>query len=138
MRFRLVVGIESNGVQKNLSLFGSRITVGRNQGHIALEDRLCSRTHAEILISGSKLFLRDRQSSNGTLVNGEAVQVWEIDCGDVIEIGSSRVTIVNWEVAKSGQAEETYTASWEQTLRSLSIRGYERTATGLKFSSNSI
>jgi CRP-like cAMP-binding protein/Fe-S-cluster-containing hydrogenase component 2 len=55
------------------------------------EDSQMSRSHAVIVCEGSRFLLRDLNSTNGTLVNGEAVTEIQLQPGDVIEMGEMQM-----------------------------------------------
>ena len=66
------------------------ITIGREDGNIIqLNDERVSRFHLKIHENGGDILLTDLQSTNGTRVNGEVVQVWRLRPGDVIALGRS-------------------------------------------------
>ena len=64
------------------------LTIGREEGNpIQLNDERISRFHLKIQEDQDKLVLTDLQSTNGTKVNGESVQIWLLRPGDVIALG---------------------------------------------------
>ena len=64
------------------------LTIGREEGNpIQLNDERISRFHLKIQEDQHKIVLTDLQSTNGTKVNGESVQVWVLRPGDVISLG---------------------------------------------------
>ncbi len=64
------------------------LEIGRGIGtDIRLLDTEVSRLHATIHRSDDGFCIRDRNSSNGTFVNGEAVRARELNGGDQIQIG---------------------------------------------------
>ncbi|MGO8751356.1 MAG: FHA domain-containing protein [Thermoguttaceae bacterium] len=66
------------------------VTIGREEGNsIQLNDERVSRFHLKIQEDQNKLVLTDLQSTNGTKVNGESLQVWILRPGDVICLGRS-------------------------------------------------
>ncbi len=68
---------------------GQVMTIGRAPtNRIVLHDEVCSRHHCEVFQNGSSWKIRDLQSRNGTLIDGEPV-VGEVELkpGQVIEIG---------------------------------------------------
>ncbi|MGW8256234.1 MAG: FHA domain-containing protein [Thermoguttaceae bacterium] len=66
------------------------LTIGREEGNsIQLNDERVSRYHLKIQEDDDKIVLADLQSTNGTKVNGENVQLWVLRPGDVISIGRS-------------------------------------------------
>jgi pSer/pThr/pTyr-binding forkhead associated (FHA) protein len=69
------------------------LTIGREEGNpIQLNDERVSRFHLKIQEDQCKIVLTDLQSTNGTKVNGESVQLWVLRPGDVIALG--RTTLV--------------------------------------------
>ncbi len=66
------------------------VTIGREEGNaVQLNDERISRYHIKIQEDGGKLVLTDLESTNGTRVNGEDVQLRILRFGDVIAIGRS-------------------------------------------------
>jgi pSer/pThr/pTyr-binding forkhead associated (FHA) protein len=64
------------------------LTIGREEGNpIQLNDERVSRFHLKIQEDQNKIVLTDLQSTNGTKVNGESVQLWVLRPGDVISLG---------------------------------------------------
>jgi hypothetical protein len=61
---------------------------------IVLNDTFCSQEHALVTWRGGQWWLEDRRSSNGTLLNGEAIaEPVVVSSGDVIGIGRVRLKI---------------------------------------------
>jgi len=64
------------------------VTIGREEGNtVQLNDERISRFHVKIQEDQQKLVLTDLQSTNGTKVNGENVQLAILRQGDVITLG---------------------------------------------------
>ncbi|MBN2579033.1 MAG: FHA domain-containing protein [Pirellulales bacterium] len=64
------------------------LTVGREEGNaVQLNDERISRYHLKIQEDAEKIVLTDLESTNGTRVNGESVQLWVLHPGDVIALG---------------------------------------------------
>ncbi|MEN6451423.1 MAG: FHA domain-containing protein [Thermoguttaceae bacterium] len=64
------------------------LTIGREEGNpIQLNDERVSRFHLKIQEDQHKVVLTDLQSTNGTRINGENVQLWVLRPGDVIAVG---------------------------------------------------
>jgi hypothetical protein len=64
------------------------LTIGREEGNpIQLNDERISRFHLKIQEDQNQIVLTDLQSTNGTKVNGESVQLWILRAGDVIALG---------------------------------------------------
>jgi hypothetical protein len=66
------------------------LTIGREEGNaIQLNDERVSRYHLKIQEDQNKVVLVDLESTNGTKVNGESVQIWGLRPGDIISVGRS-------------------------------------------------
>ena len=66
------------------------ITIGREEGNIIqLNDDRVSRYHVKIQFDNEKLVLTDLESTNGTRVNGEDIQLRILKFGDLISLGRS-------------------------------------------------
>lgn len=70
------------------------ITLGREEGNtIRLNDERISRYHLRVTEDDGSVLLTDLQSTNGTRVNGESVNVWTLRPGDLIMIGRSLLLV---------------------------------------------
>jgi predicted component of type VI protein secretion system len=66
------------------------VTIGREEGNsIQLNDERVSRFHLKIQEDRDKLVLTDLESTNGTKVNGEEIQLRILRYGDLIAVGRS-------------------------------------------------
>jgi len=66
------------------------ITIGREEGNtIQLNDERVSRFHVKIQEDHNRLVITDLESTNGTKVNGEDVQLRIVRFGDMIQVGRS-------------------------------------------------
>jgi len=73
---------------KSFHRIATPVTIGREEGNcIQLNDERVSRYHLKIYENSGTLLLTDLQSTNGTRVNGEDVQVWALRPGDVVMLG---------------------------------------------------
>src|SRR5437879_3656476 len=64
------------------------ITVGREEGNaLRLNDERVSRYHAKVQIEDNDIILTDLDSTNGTRVNGTAIQIRRLRPGDQVSIG---------------------------------------------------
>jgi ABC-type multidrug transport system ATPase subunit len=69
------------------------LTIGRMGADIVLDQPLVSRRHADLLWEDNRHVLRDRDSANGTWVNGQRVRgSHPLAPGDVVQIGTFRLT----------------------------------------------
>ncbi len=75
---------------RRYDLLPTPITIGREEGNaVQLNDERISRFHIKIQEDQQKLVLTDLESTNGTRVNGEQVQLRILRYGDVISVGRS-------------------------------------------------
>ncbi len=61
---------------------------------VVLTEKKASRKHFEVRRQGLSFFVKDLDSANGLLVNGNAVKEAELVPGDVIQIGESKIQFV--------------------------------------------
>ena len=67
---------------------GDRLTIGRHpENDIVPKDAAVSKHHAVIERIGEKLIVLDKESRNGTFVNGIRVQSAELNDEDVVKFG---------------------------------------------------
>lgn len=79
------------GTEKKFLLSGSNVKIGRSSdNHIVIPDPNASRRHAEIVNEGTRYFLKDLGSTNGTYVNGSKVKERDLKDGDKIAIGATK------------------------------------------------
>ena len=75
---------------KRYELPARKTTIGRHGSNdIQLQDTKASRRHAQIVFEGSGFKFVDLESSNGSKINGEFVEVKKLSSGDRIVIGDS-------------------------------------------------
>ena len=79
-----------DGSGRNYQLTDGTHVIGRGQDSaFRLPDTGVSRRHFEISWDGHQATLTDLGSTNGTTVNGNPVQSWQLNDGDVIRVGHS-------------------------------------------------
>jgi hypothetical protein len=61
---------------------------------IELADGQVSRTHAVVECHGARIVVRDLQSTNGTLVDGQRIQEQELEDRAEFQVGSSRLMLI--------------------------------------------
>lgn len=84
---RVLDGADRGRVFQNMA---PPITIGREEGNtIQLNDERVSRYHVKIQEDHSRLVITDLESTNGTKVNGEDLQLRILRYGDIISIGKS-------------------------------------------------
>ncbi|MCX6999171.1 MAG: HD domain-containing protein [Candidatus Sumerlaeota bacterium] len=85
----------SKGKQRWWSLTRRKFTIGRDTTcDIALNDPKVSRIHAEILFENEGWVFVDKNSTNGSLINGERIMRKCLTPGDAIMVGNSRLSVV--------------------------------------------
>jgi pSer/pThr/pTyr-binding forkhead associated (FHA) protein len=114
INLRVLDGADRGRVFANLN---PPITVGREEGNaVQLNDDRVSRFHLKIQEDDDQLVLTDLESTNGTKINGEDIQLRILKHGDLIMLGRS--------VLLFGSREEIAT-------RLASIRQFDLKATSL-------
>lgn len=92
--FRVVDGVDKG---RQFGGVDTPITIGREEGNsIRLNDERVSRFHVKIQEDHGQIVLTDLDSTNGTRVNGETVQLRILRAGDRVNIGRS--TLVFGEI----------------------------------------
>ncbi len=82
---RVLDGADRGRVFENVP---TPLTIGREEGNpVQLNDERVSRFHLKIQEDQGKIVLTDLESTNGTKVNGENIQLWVLRPGDVIGVG---------------------------------------------------
>ena len=70
------------------------VTIGREEGNsIQLNDERISRYHLKLQQDNDKIVATDLESTNGTKVNGEDIQVRIVRHGDMISLGRSLLLV---------------------------------------------
>jgi len=84
----LLVRTDAQNAGQVLKLEGSQFGLGRHPDNKAcIDDDGISRFHARISIDGSKYWVEDLGSSNGTYINGRRVTSCELNNGDTLNLG---------------------------------------------------
>lgn len=87
--------IPSNGDEYDYILEADNLIIGRSkQVDLVIPDKAVSRCHTRLYVEGSRLYVEDLQSANGTLLNGRALnEPKETGPGDVLQISGNVITI---------------------------------------------
>ena len=85
--------IEGRARKATLELTGQRTyTIGRrSRNDLSIEDRNVSRLHCRVEYDGKFYWLVDNGSANGTFVNGETVQRYMLQDGDLVKVGQCSI-----------------------------------------------
>jgi pSer/pThr/pTyr-binding forkhead associated (FHA) protein len=85
--FQVVEGIDKGRIFRDLN---TPVTIGREEGNaLRLNDERVSRFHAKVQFDNGEIILTDLESTNGTRVNGNVVQIRRLRVGDKIGLGRS-------------------------------------------------
>jgi hypothetical protein len=85
--FQVLEGIDKGRVFRELP---TPVTIGREEGNLLrLNDERVSRFHAKVQYDNSEIILTDLESTNGTRVNGNVIQIRRLKPGDRVGVGRS-------------------------------------------------
>src|SRR6266478_8864229 len=85
--FQVLEGIDKGRIFRELP---TPVTIGREEGNLLrLNDERISRYHAKVQCDNAEIILTDLESTNGTRVNGNVVQIRRLRPGDCVGVGRS-------------------------------------------------
>ncbi|MHB1424227.1 MAG: FHA domain-containing protein [Gemmataceae bacterium] len=85
--FQILEGIDKGRIFRELP---TPVTIGREEGNsLRLNDERVSRFHAKVQSDNGEIILTDLESTNGTRVNNNAVQIRRLRPGDRVGVGRS-------------------------------------------------
>ena len=112
---KLILSLEGS-VIREIPLDKERVTIGRKpQNDIQIENLAVSGEHACIVTILNDSFLEDLGSTNGTLVNGNAIKKHILQNNDVVEIGKYKMKYVV-EAAPAAAAGHPPAEDFEKTM----------------------
>ncbi|QNK73860.1 FHA domain-containing protein [Variovorax sp. PAMC28562] len=86
----------AGGDLESFELTATETTLGRSlHSDIVLHDIAASRRHAVITVDAAFVTIRDANSRNGTLVNGQRVMTQTLADGDVVGLGGCALRFVS-------------------------------------------
>jgi len=93
----------TSATKKEIPIVSRVISIGRDPSNdLVLSDSMVSRRHAILEHRDNQYILRDNNSSNGTMVNGDRVDIEKpLRDGDLVAIGSSRLLFQLDETAEA-------------------------------------
>jgi pSer/pThr/pTyr-binding forkhead associated (FHA) protein len=81
--------IRGDGAGRFYTIPRGTVRIGRKNTDIEITNERISSIHAEIHYSGTRVFIIDRNSTNGTFVNGRKIRRTPLKDGDVITLGGT-------------------------------------------------
>ncbi|MBP3959096.1 FHA domain-containing protein [Gemmata sp. G18] len=115
--FLVLEGVDKGRVYKDLPI---PVTIGREEGNgLRLNDERVSRFHAKVQVEDNDIILTDLDSTNGTRVNGTAVQIRRLRPGDQVSIGRSMLLFGTMEeiAARKAAVPANNAGGQVQTIR---------------------
>ncbi|HVK19279.1 MAG TPA: FHA domain-containing protein [Fimbriiglobus sp.] len=116
--FLVLEGVDKGRVFRDLAI---PVTIGREEGNaLRLNDERVSRYHAKVQAEEGDVILTDLDSTNGTRVNGTAVQIRRLRPGDQLSIGRTMLlfgTMEEIENRRNGAQGAPATQGGAQTIR---------------------
>ena len=122
-----------NASNQRINVVGPTFTIGRHpSSNLCLSDTTVSGRHAEILTINRDLFVRDLNSTNGTLLNGRRLQnLTGLRSGDVLHFGSMMFTLqsstdenMSSTITADVSTEALAHVQFEKLLRRPALRPY--------------
>ena len=89
------------GTAQRILIQAQPFTIGRHVDNVlCISDGTVSGCHAELLLAGNQILVRDQNSTNGTLLNGRRIQTVEgLRDGDILHFGDVMFTIHQEELS---------------------------------------
>jgi pSer/pThr/pTyr-binding forkhead associated (FHA) protein len=85
--FQILEGIDKGRIFRELT---TPVSIGREEGNsLRLNDERVSRFHAKVQFDNGEVILTDLESTNGTRVNGNVIQIRRLRPGDRVGVGRS-------------------------------------------------
>lgn len=122
---KLQIPVNSDGDLFEFDLAKDKVTIGRRHDNdIRIKETYVSAYHAELVRKDSgRFYLRDRDSSNGTFLNGKRIRDRvEVSPGDILKFGSLKCYIADLSAkAKTAKKEKmgAMAAAGSATLESI-------------------
>lgn len=107
---QVVEGVDKGRVYRDLEV---PVTIGREEGNLLrLNDERVSRFHAKIQFDSEDVILTDLDSTNGTRINGNPIQIRRLKAGDRVGVGRTIMIFgTDAEIANRIAAENAASAA---------------------------
>jgi hypothetical protein len=114
--FLVLEGVDKGRVYRDLPI---PVTIGREEGNgLRLNDERVSRFHAKVQVEDADIILTDLDSTNGTRVNGTAVQIRRLRAGDQVSVGRTMLLFGTMEeIAARRAVAPANSGGQAQTIR---------------------
>lgn len=124
--FLVLEGVDKGRVYRDVPV---PVTIGREEGNVLrLNDERVSRYHAKVQAEDGDIILTDLDSTNGTRVNGAAVQIRRLRPGDQLSIGRTMLLFGTMEEIEARRNGGTAGATASQHGGAQTIRADELAA----------
>lgn len=95
------------GAGRTYTIPRGTVKIGRKESDIEIPNERVSLSHAEIHYSGTRVFIIDRNSTNGTYVNGSKIKRTPLKDGDIICLGGiGEKSVAVFKLSISGEASK--------------------------------
>jgi Inner membrane component of T3SS, cytoplasmic domain len=119
--FQILEGVDKGRIFRDLPI---PVTIGREEGNVLrLNDERVSRFHAKVQLDSDDIVLTDLDSTNGTRINGNSVQIRRLRPGDRVGVGRSILMFGSNEEIAARAAAEKAAAGHAPTPQSKTIPG---------------
>ena len=124
--------LTTDGKQVEYPLGKDAVWIGRSRENaLPISDRRASRRHCRVEPQNGAYRLVDDGSANGTLVNGQLVQKRNLDAGDVIQIGDTRIFFDRVDAERTQEIERFDLSGEGSTRGRTDLLRLQRTARAL-------
>jgi hypothetical protein len=95
MSFRLMVIDGADEGRFYLLPDDGKLVIGnrQNQGGICLNDLYAARVHCEVAVAAGHVTVSAHDTPNGTLINGKKITQQELQVGEIVRVGNSRLRL---------------------------------------------
>jgi pSer/pThr/pTyr-binding forkhead associated (FHA) protein len=102
---------------RTYELKGEKTTVGRvSDNAFEISESSVSSHHAEIILQGNDVLIRDLGSTNGTFINGEQINEGVLKPGQILRLGTVEMRLESPESAAAAAAATSSPAKKAATL----------------------
>lgn len=101
---KLILKFE-NTILREVSAGAGEVSIGRSpENAVMIDNPAVSHFHARVFGEDGRLMIEDFGSLNGTLVNGQRIQMASLKTGDVVTVGKHTLTVLDASVPAASEA----------------------------------